>query len=325
MLMNPLISIGVPVYNVESYIRRCAKSLFGQTYDNIEYVFVDDCSPDNSIKILQEVLNEFPNRKDQVKILNNKQNLGSSATRNVAINAMTGQFLMWVDSDDYIEPDMVEKLVVAQASNDADIVSCGVEIDLPQNVTKKILPPIFTSSRDMTLRLLQHNVFVSVWARLIRLNLYKENNIKSLDGINNAEDYQMMPRLAYYAKSVTTIPDALYHYNCQNQLSYTASYSVKQSEQVIKSVQFLESFFRDKGNEYMDALGYAKIQIFARDLVKCCRFSFKAHYYKILELVREMDPKYKKSLSIPFRLILMMPEYYTAKVYVTIASLFKNK
>lgn len=322
--MNPLVSIGIPIYNVESYIQRCAKSLFEQTYDNIEYIFVNDYTPDKSVNILQDLLDEYPNRKKQTIILHNTKNLGPSTTRNIAIDSMTGQFVMWVDSDDFIEPDMVEKLIIAQSSNDADIVTCNVVVDMPKNVTRIMKSPVYNSAHDMTIQLLRMSVPVSVWARLIRLNLYKSHHVKSIDGINNAEDYQVMPRLAYYAKCVTNIPDALYHYNCQNQASYTASYSVKQSEQVISSVHFLESFFKDKGREYIDALGYAKMQILARDLVKCCRFSLKAHYYRTLQIVKQMDPKYKRSLSIPFRLIFMMPEYYTAKIYVMLASLFKK-
>lgn len=325
MHKNPLVSIGVPIYNVEPYIRKCAKSLFGQTYNNIEYVFVNDCTQDNSVRVLQDVLDEYPNRKEQVKILNNKQNLGLSATRNTAVDMMTGYFLIWVDSDDYIELDMVEKLVDAQTKTNADIVNCSVVVELPHNVTRTMTSPVFTSPHDMTVQILRKNVLVSVWARLIKIDLYKCNNIKGLNGINNAEDYQVTPRLAYYAKNVTTIPDALYHYNCQNQTSYTARYSVMQSEQIRISVQFLENFFNDKGSDYMYALGCAKMQILARDLVKCCRSSFKTHYYKTLKLIREMDPKYKKSLSIPFRIILMMPDFYTAKIYVMIASLLKKR
>ena len=121
--MNPLVSIGIPIYNVESYIQRCAKSLFEQTYDNIEYIFVNDYTPDKSVNILQDLLDEYPNRKKQTIILHNTKNLGLSTTRNIAIDSMTGQFVMWVDSDDFIEPDMVEKLIIAQSSNDADIVT----------------------------------------------------------------------------------------------------------------------------------------------------------------------------------------------------------
>lgn len=111
--MNPLVSIGVPIYNVESYIERCARSLFEQTYTNIEYVFIDDNSPDHSIEILKTTLEDYPDRI-QVKIIRESVNIGLSAVRNKAVSMMSGEFVIWVDSDDFVELDMTEKLINAQ-------------------------------------------------------------------------------------------------------------------------------------------------------------------------------------------------------------------
>ena len=95
--MNPLVSIGVPIYNVESYIERCARSLFEQTYVHIEYIFIDDNSPDDSIGILKATLEDYPARMQQVKIVRQPVNVGSSAVRNKAVSMMSGEFVMWVD------------------------------------------------------------------------------------------------------------------------------------------------------------------------------------------------------------------------------------
>lgn len=83
------VSIGIPVYGVEKYIERCAKSLLEQTYQDIEYIFVDDCSPDNSIDILNKVLSQYPTRKEQVKVIRHDKNLGSACTRNTAVRHFT--------------------------------------------------------------------------------------------------------------------------------------------------------------------------------------------------------------------------------------------
>ena len=80
--MPPLISILIPVYNVEKFIERCARSVFEQTYENLEYVFVDDCSPDKSIQILERVLAEYPKREKQTKIIHHDKNRGVAAARN---------------------------------------------------------------------------------------------------------------------------------------------------------------------------------------------------------------------------------------------------
>ena len=120
---NPLVSILVPVYNVEQYIERCARSLFEQTYDNLEYIFVDDCTPDKSIQILERVLAEYPQRREQTKIIHHDRNRGLAAARNTAVENCSGVFLTHVDSDDWIEFNAVELLVNKQQENDADIVS----------------------------------------------------------------------------------------------------------------------------------------------------------------------------------------------------------
>ena len=118
----PSVSIIVPVYGVEKYIERCARSLFSQTYPDIEYIFVDDGSPDRSVEILEQVVEAFPQRKPRVTILR-KSNEGQSFARRDGIAASHGDFLMFVDSDDWLEPLAVEKLVAAAA--DADIVTFG--------------------------------------------------------------------------------------------------------------------------------------------------------------------------------------------------------
>ena len=118
-----LVSILVPVYGVEKYIERCARSLFEQTYNNLEYIFVDDCTPDNSIAILKRVMEEYPMRKGQVRILRHERNRGIAAARNTALDAAQGSFLSHVDSDDYLARDAIRLLVNKQVETGADIVT----------------------------------------------------------------------------------------------------------------------------------------------------------------------------------------------------------
>lgn len=320
----PLVSIGVPIYNVEPYIERCARSLFEQTYTNIEYVFVDDNSPDCSVDILKTTLEDYSDRIKQVKIVRYSTNVGLSTVRNKAVSVMSGEFVIWVDSDDFVELDMIEKLVSAQRQNDADIVTCNTVVHLPKGKNYTMFSPIYTTPTEMTLQLLRKKVPVSVWARLIRLCLYIENDIQTLEGINNAEDYQVMPRLAFFAKKVCSIDDTLYHYNCTNINSYTATYSPKLAEQVMISVNFLEQFFQDKGIEYRDALNFSKVEIWVHDLVKCCRFGYKEHYYSTRRMIKKMDRRYLADLSFPFQLLLKLSDYYIAMTYVKLAYVFKK-
>ena len=100
---NTKVSILVPIYGVEKYIERCARLLFEQTYENIEYVFVNDCTKDRSLDILKNVIEQYVLRKPHITIVDNERNLGLAGTRNVAMARATGDFVIHVDSDDYIE------------------------------------------------------------------------------------------------------------------------------------------------------------------------------------------------------------------------------
>ena len=120
------VSIIVPIYNVEKYIEKCATTLLEQDYNNIEYIFVNDCTPDSSMKILKDIIERYPNRKDDIKIINNIKNSGSSLTRKYGLDASNGKYVLFVDSDDWINIDMVSKMYNAAESNDADIVCCDM-------------------------------------------------------------------------------------------------------------------------------------------------------------------------------------------------------
>lgn len=120
MVENPLISVIVPVYNVELYIDACLDSIKQQTYENLEIIVVEDCSTDNSKKILQPHLED-----KRIKLLQHEKNSGLSAARNSGIEAATGDFMMFVDSDDLIDIRLVESCVNCALKNDAELVTYG--------------------------------------------------------------------------------------------------------------------------------------------------------------------------------------------------------
>ena len=125
----PAVSVLVPVYNVSKYIERCAHSLFQQTFDDIEYVFVNDCSPDDSIKKLQKVIEQYPNRKKRVQIIHHDKNRGASVSRNTCLENSTGKYIQFIDSDDWIESDMIETMYNKAETESADIVVCDFVIE----------------------------------------------------------------------------------------------------------------------------------------------------------------------------------------------------
>ena len=116
------VSICVPVYGGEKYIANCARSLFGQTYDNIEYVFVNDCTKDRSIEVVQQVVEEFPHRKSSLKIVNHEKNSGLAASRRTGVENATGDYFLYIDEDDYLEQDAISRYVARAVETDADMV-----------------------------------------------------------------------------------------------------------------------------------------------------------------------------------------------------------
>ena len=116
IMNSPKVSVIIPVYGVEKYIERCARSLFEQTLEDIEYIFVDDCTPDNSISILRKVLSEYPNREKQVKILHHDKNKGLAKARQTGLKIASGEYIAHCDSDDWVDKDLY-KVLYNQAVN----------------------------------------------------------------------------------------------------------------------------------------------------------------------------------------------------------------
>ncbi|MBO6030298.1 MAG: glycosyltransferase family 2 protein [Prevotella sp.] len=246
------ISILVPVYGVEKYISQCAKTLFEQTYNDIEYIFVDDCSPDNSIAVLQQVLANYPRRQHQVNIIRHEHNRGLGATRKTAFDFATGDFVMNVDSDDYLSLDAVEKLVNKQKETGADIISSSYMSHFEDGTTVPHQEPHLNKDGCLKLMLIQNTLLPHIWARLIRRNLYVEHEISSVEGINMAEDLALTPRLIHAAESISYIEDITYYYRDDSSASTFANHlSSKHVLSLLKANQELWVYFNKndlKGN-----------------------------------------------------------------------------
>lgn len=116
------VSVLIPVYNAEAYIESCVRSLFEQSLEDIEYIFVNDCTSDKSLDILNEIMDEYPARKEQVKVISHSCNKGVASTRNTGLLYAQGEYIGWVDSDDWVEKNMFEILYLMAKQADADIV-----------------------------------------------------------------------------------------------------------------------------------------------------------------------------------------------------------
>ena len=252
---TPKVSILVPIYNVEKYLERCAIGLFEQTYENIEYVFVNDCTPDDSIQVLEQVMKRYPLREKSTRIIDHTVNRGLAAARNTAVENCSGEFIIHVDSDDYVELNMVETLVNQQLSSNADIVT-GMAVMHVVNGHTLLPNPHYNSKEEFVTDMMQETINHSIWKRLIRRSLYVDYGIRAKEGVNCGEDCWVMTQLAYYASSFSFVDEIVYHYDCTREYSYTAekkgAINKKRLKDDITTAQLIVDFFRDKEQVYFD-------------------------------------------------------------------------
>lgn len=266
--MKDLVSILVPVYNVEMYIGRCAFSLFAQTYENLEYIFVDDCSPDNSIGVVNQVIADFPSRKMQVHIIKHNNNLGLAAARNTALEHAHGKYVMHVDSDDYIDITTVEKAVNKLHEDNADVVIFGMNhIFKEKNVPEIVNVP--TSPKKYVVKLIARECPVCLCGGMYLRNLYVDNNLQAVPGLNMGEDYATKPRVVYYAKKIAFIGEPLYNYVHYNEGAYTRRFSERHIKDLRLAISTLENFFHNviKDDSFDNALQKAKGEVWSELLI----------------------------------------------------------
>lgn len=123
-MFAPKISIIIPVYNAEKHIEKCARSLFEQTLFSVEYIFVDDCSSDNSVDVVKTVLNDYPERKEQCVFLCLDKNSGPATARNKGLEEAKGDYIYFCDADDWLDSSMLEEMLSLAEKEKADIVIC---------------------------------------------------------------------------------------------------------------------------------------------------------------------------------------------------------
>jgi glycosyltransferase involved in cell wall biosynthesis len=249
-----LVSICVPVYKVEKQIERCVVRLMEQSYDDLEFVFVDDHSPDSSMQKLQALIEMYPQRKSQVKIINHECNRGLSAARNTALSHCMGDFVLHVDSDDYLAIDAVKLLVERQKETGADIVT-GQAIQITNDNMHVIERPQFRNHDDFVEDIIIPSIRHAIWGRLIRKTLYTENHIAAKEGVNIGEDLQVMAQLAFYATKLESVWDVVYYYDCTNGLSYMNQYDtqhIKRLTQDTASMEIVRDFFIGKSDKFQN-------------------------------------------------------------------------
>ena len=245
----PKISVIVPVYKVEPYLHRCVDSIINQTYQNLEIILVEDGSPDNC----PQICDEYAQQDSRIKVIHQENN-GLSAARNAGLDIATGNYIAFVDSDDYIDPDMYETMLNIMSEHNADIVECGYrwvkpDITYDRENTKKI--DIYTPLKALDALYFGDQMFggisIVVWNKLYKADLLK--NLRMVEGYIH-EDVEFTPKVLYSAEKIVK-----YNYNFYN--FYFSANSISRSTYSLKNAKSIEMhrrvprFFKDKGGEYI--------------------------------------------------------------------------
>ncbi|WP_303997430.1 glycosyltransferase family 2 protein [Megamonas hypermegale] len=248
------VSVIIPVYNVESYLERCLNSVLNQTYKDIEIILVNDGSTDSS----GEICDKYGNKDKRIKVLH-QINKGVSYARLNGFNISQGEYITFVDPDDYLALQMVEKMVYAIENKNVDMVSCQVkEINFKGIKNLMIRPRLGYYNKNDIIHLLKNNAIydknseisgmnVWVWSKLIKRK-FLENSLKKALKIVYAEDQIIIVSLLYDINSMYVIPDYLYYYDCCRIGQVTRSYN----EMIWKHIEeYFKKILMIDGNKYL--------------------------------------------------------------------------
>ena len=244
------VSVIIPIYNVRNYITRCVDSLMKQTLDSVEYIFVNDATTDDSIDILNNVLRNYPYKKEDIRIISHEKNKGLPAARNTGLYVAKGEYIFHCDSDDFVESDMLENMYNTAQETDADIVWSDWFLSFESN-ERYMRQPCYKTAENALKGLLSGVMKYNVWNKLVKRSLYDYNNIKFPSGHGMGEDMTMI-RLFACAKNVTYIPKAYYHYVKINSGAMTNMWTQKHIDDLKYNVTATEDYIKQKLGDIMN-------------------------------------------------------------------------
>jgi len=250
---KPKISIIIPVYNVKEYLRRCFDSIRDQTFSSYEVIVVDDGSTDGSGLLCDEL----GARDARIRILH-QENGGLSAARNAGLAQATGEYIAFVDSDDYVMPEFLERLVKTAEAQDADIVMCQYQILLSNGkILFKHPGRNQTLSAQKAVRRLYRDVSIHhfVWNKLYKRTLFLKADFSFPDMI--FEDMASVHELFHQADKVVFIRDILYNY-CQRKNSLVATIHPRHLNDHVRAMELTKEYLKRRGlfSEYRSAFHF---------------------------------------------------------------------
>lgn len=327
----PLVSIIIPVYGVENYIDRCARSVFKQTYGNLEIIFVDDCTLDNSINVLRTVMEMYPERKNQVKILRHNHNRGLSAARNTGMDVATGEYIYFLDSDDAITEDCVEILEENISHGGCDFVIGGIKtvgFDRTCVAAKLSAKEGIFVGKEIMSTYGQGQWYMMACNKLLNRSFVVNNGLYFKEGLIHEDDVWSY-KLAAIAKTMCVVHKETYIY-------YNRPDSIMNKRNLDKEVQALKTIIIEDRKTQRDFNLFSYWGNIHIDSVDDMLFNgmLKLHDTKrtSYHTLRELDSRtfqqkwqcYKKNPKVLIKeLHRFLPEYVGGLYYVFFRFLFK--
>lgn len=342
--INIKVSVIVPVYNVEKYLSRCIESLIGQTFNDIEIILINDGSTDKSLNII----NKYRAKDKRIKLINN-ENRGVSYSRNIGIKESVGEYIMFVDSDDWIDKDTIDKMYKKAIKNDYDLIMCSYVREFfsgskCKNITKEveIIYEKFSINNNLLRRLIgpienelanpeNLDSLGTVWGKLYKAETIKKNNIKFIDleKIGSAEDVLFNIYLFNEINKAIFINEAMYHYWKGNSNSVTSKYNSKLREQRQVFFKYIEDFIRkNQMNEiYYEALNNRIcLSILGYGLTEFSKDNNKNFLNKVKNIDKFLNDEYilnsYKHLKLKYFPIHWKIFYFFNKYRISIGSCF---
>lgn len=242
----PAISLIIPVYNTEKYLHRCLDSVLSQTFTDYEVILIDDGSTDNS----PSVCDDYALKDSRFKVFH-KQNEGLPATRKYGTNKASGKYILHLDSDDWIEHDMLEEMHSAAIHSDADYVICDFYMDyVSHKVVHRNRFSDINDTRKILCDCITGKVSGYIWNRLIKAECFKKNNIQFPPNLNYGEDMILNAQLLSLPAKIKYIPKPLYHY-MQNPASMIHGKAAVVYEKLKLKTEWITKFL---GNDFFKEL-----------------------------------------------------------------------
>lgn len=278
----PLVSVIVPIYNVEKYIHRCIDTLINQTLKEIEIILVDDGSPDKCGEIIDGYAKQYTNI-----VVVHKENGGLSDARNAGLAIANGQYIGFVDPDDYIEQDMFEKMYHAANTNKSDLVFCGYNEIFSSILTEKRTFEFVSDYKkvsDILKACIEGHIGAYAWNKIYKNSIIKDNAIAFPKGINVVEDQVFFFKYIQFVKQFSVVPNCLYNY-IRNGESICAKYHNRQLE-----------FYKIGFSALESAINY-----FGDDIEKSLYIQNKVNMLNTLLRVLDMQSSTRNKASISAR------------------------